>query len=103
MESTIGSERRRGHESAVEQAVMRASRGITCARLRAYFETLLLALFALGGGLIDASSLARPESGHGRWDLRALGLELMALTVTAAVCAAMFKNRLSRDNEMRDR
>ena len=103
IEPLKGIQRHSEHESAVDRDAMRSWRMITWARLRVYFGTLLLALFALGGGLIYASYVANPESGHGRSDLRALGLELMALSGIAAVCSAVLKERLSRDGEMRDR
>jgi hypothetical protein len=76
---------------------MRKSRAITWARLRVYFGALLLVLFALGGLLVYASSLADRQSGHGRSDLRTLGAELIALSVIAAVLAAVLKRRLSPD------
>jgi cell division protein FtsW (lipid II flippase) len=76
---------------------MRTSRAITWARLRVYFGALLLVLFALGGLLVYASSLADQQAGHGRSDLRTVGAELIALSVVAAVFAAVRKRRLSRD------
>ena len=76
---------------------MRASGPPTWARLRVYFATLLLGLFALGGLLAYASSLVDPSTGHGRSDLRVLGVEIMGLAAIAGVLAQVLKNRLSRD------
>jgi hypothetical protein len=76
---------------------MRKTREITWSRLRVYFGTLLFALFALGGLLIYASSLADPGSGHGRSDLRILGTKLMAFSVIAALFAVALKRRLWQD------
>ena len=72
---------------------MRTSRAITWARLRVYFAALLIVLFALGGLLAYASFLPEPQSGHGRSGLATLGVELMALSVIAAV----LQRHLSRD------
>jgi hypothetical protein len=58
---------------------------------------LLFALFALGGLLVYASSLADRKGGHGGSDLRPLGAALIALSVIAAVFAAVLRRRLSRD------
>jgi peptidoglycan/LPS O-acetylase OafA/YrhL len=76
---------------------VRTSRAITWARLRVYFGTLLLILFALGGALIYASNLADRQRGLGRSELRTLGAELIALSIAAAVSVAVLKRRLSRD------
>ena len=62
---------------------MRTSRAITWARLRVCFGALVLVLFALGGLLAYASSLADRQSGHGRSDLRALGAELIAVSLSS--------------------
>ncbi len=76
---------------------MRTSRAITWARARVYFGALLLVLFVLGVLLTYASSLADRQSGHGRANLLILGVELIALSVIAAVVAAVLKRRLLRD------
>ena len=57
----------------------------------------LLGLLALGALLVYASSLAGPETGHSRSDLRALGVKLMALPVIAGTLALVLKRHLSRD------
>ena len=62
-----------------------------------YFVVLLLSLFALGGLLAYASSLADPQSGHARSDLRTKGLALIALAVIATVLAAALRKRFSLD------
>jgi cell division protein FtsW (lipid II flippase) len=76
---------------------MRTTRAITWARLRVYFGSLLLVLFALGALLVYASSLADQQSGHARSDLRTLGAALIALSVIAAVVAGVLKRRLLQD------
>ena len=76
---------------------MKASRTTTWARLRVSFATLLLGLFALGGLLTYASSRVDPNTGHGRSDLRSLGLEIMVVVVIAGALAFALENRLSRD------
>ena len=77
---------------------MRASRSTNWAHLKVFFATLLLGLFALGALLAYASSFADRGTGHGRSDLRALGVELMAVAVIAGVLVLALKNRLSRDD-----
>jgi len=74
---------------------MRRSRTITWARLRVAFVALLIALFAMGGFLVCASYFAEPQGGHDRWKLRALGVEVMALSVIAGACGAVLKKFLS--------
>lgn len=78
---------------------MRGSRAITWSRLKVCFGALLVALFALGGLLVYASSLGDRMSGghHGRSDLRSLGAALIALSVSAGISAAVFRRRLSGD------
>jgi hypothetical protein len=77
---------------------MKNWRTIAWARLRVTFGALLLILFALGALLVYTSSLANPQSGHGRSDLRNLGVALIALSVTAAIVAALLKRHLSQDD-----
>jgi hypothetical protein len=71
----------------------------TWAHLRVYFGALLLALFALGVFLVVTSSLADRQSGPGQSGLRALGAELIALSVFSAVVAVVLKGRLSEDEK----
>ena len=77
---------------------MRNSLGSAWARLRVYFGVLVLALFALGAGLIYASSLAEARHGRGETGLRAMGIEFMGLGVVSVVLAGWLKRRLSADD-----
>jgi hypothetical protein len=76
---------------------MRPSRAITWARLRVYFGMLLIVLFALGGACTYASFLADPQSGQTRSNLRTAGVELIALSLIAAILAAVLNRRFSPD------
>ena len=76
---------------------MRSSRAITWGRLRVYFAAILIVLFVLGGLFVYASTLVDRQSGDGRSGLRTLGAALIALSVNAAVLAAVLKRRLSGD------
>jgi hypothetical protein len=57
----------------------------------------LLALFGIGVLLIYASTLADRQSGHGRSALRTLGVDIILLSVSAAVLGAVLQRHLSAD------
>ena len=73
---------------------------VTWSRVKVCFGTLLLILFGLGCVLIYGAWLTsrRGDEGRGRADLGTLGVELIGLSVGAAVLAAVLRRRLSRED-----